>query len=136
VAEMKFSEFCDSIENTEQEQQFLQFMKDDENFGEAKKYLVKAEKIPVVGKVCTALVALSDFDNIAEFRESEYYPQIMDWDITYDPEAKSLSLNPGEAQMKQVKKAAMVFGIVVAVIATLVVFLKICRCRKRKLQTL
>ena len=128
---MKFSEFCDSIENTEQEQQFLQFMKDDENFGEAKKYLVKAEKIPVVGKVCTALMALSDYDSIAEFKESEYYPQIMDWNITFDPEAKSLSLNPGEAQMKQVKKAAMVFGIVVAVIAAIVLIRKFC-CRKKK----
>ena len=132
---MKFSEFCDSVENTEQEQQFLQFMKEDENFGEAKKHLVKAEKIPVVGKVCTALVALSDYDSIAEFRESEYYPQIMDWDITYDPEAKSLSLNPGEVQMKQIKKAATVFGIVVAVLVALVLVLKFCRCKKKALKS-
>ena len=123
---MKFSEFCDSIENTEQEQQFLQYLKDDDGFGQAKQHLEKAKKIPVVGKVCMALVALSDFDSIAEFKASEYYPQIMDWDITFDSEAKSLSLNLSDAQKK---KAAKVFFVVAAVVAALLIFLKVRRCK-------
>jgi len=125
---MKFSEFCDTIENTEQEQQFLQFLKEDADFNEVKENLEKVKKIPVLGKICKAMVALVDSESIAEFRESEYYPQFMDWNITFDPDAKNLSLSPGDAQKK---KAVKIFSIVAAVIAVLLLVRKFPRRKKK-----
>jgi len=125
---MKFSEFCDVIENTEQEQQFLQFLKEDADFSEVKENLENVKNIPVLGKICMAMVALLDSESIAEFRESEYYPQFMDWNITFDADAKSLSLTPGDAQ---IKKAVKVLSIIFAVITVLLLVRKL-RRRKKK----
>jgi len=128
---MKFSEFCDSIENTEQEQQFLQYVK--EEYRETKEAIedensaAAIKRIPFVGKMVFALAALADCESLAEFRESEYYPVLVDdWDASYDPDTGKFSLG---ASAKVKKQAAKIFFVVVGIIAVLLIF---CKIRRRK----
>jgi len=128
---MKFSEFCDMTENTEQEQPFLQFVrethKDVIDAMEEENAAAAIKRVPFVGKWCAAVAALSNAESLAEFRQSEHYPFVMDWDVTFDPDTNKFSLSGVSAEQR--KKAAMVFGIVVAVIAALLIF---CKIRRRK----
>ena len=76
---MKFSQFCDMVENTEQEQQFLQFLKKDET----RKALKQVSATPILGKgkLFTAIGALANAESIASFRQSGHYRHIMNWNI-------------------------------------------------------
>ena len=106
---MRFSKYCDMVENTEQEQQLLQFLKEDE-MQTAKQALAKIVRFPFVGKLCAALVALIDTDSLAEFRQSSHYHSIKDFNIDFDYEKRDLDIDPGDEQMAQIKKVLLMIG--------------------------
>lgn len=125
---MKFSKFCDMVENTEQEQQFMQLLKKDED--ELRKALKKAAamRIPVVAKLLAAICALIDAENVAAFRQSKHYRYIMNWDIDVNYDAGSLSISPSDEQKKKLIKILSIVG---AGLALLLLCRKCCRRRKR-----
>jgi len=121
---MRFSQFCDMAENTEQEQQLLQFFKNDE---QVEKIFSKMTCIPVVGKLCKSLLAMGDYESISAFRQSEHYDPIKDWNFAVDFDKKSLSLTPNDEQKK---KAINILIIIIAVIMVLKMYRKICNRKK------
>ena len=123
---MRFSQFCDQAENTEQEQQLLQFFQQDD-MKEAETGFKKFTRIPIVGKIFAAVVALRDYDSIADFRESEHYRNIKDWDFSVDFEKKSLLIRPNEEQRR---KALKILAIVGGVTTLIIMFRKLC-CRRK-----
>ena len=123
---MKFSQFCDIAENTEQEQQLLQMLKKDD-MKEFKKIMAKMRRIPVIGKLFAAILALSKSENIAEFRQTEHYPNIKNWDFKVDFDKGSLSINPSDIQKKKMINVLAVIGVVITV---LLICRKLC-CRKK-----
>jgi len=123
---MKFSQFCDIAENTEQEQQLLQMLKKDD-MKEFKKIMAKMRRIPVIGKLFAAILALSKSENIAEFRQTEHYPNIKNWDFKVDFDKGSLSINPSDIQKK---KMINVLAVICVVITVLLICRKLC-CRKK-----
>ena len=120
---MKFSEYCDKIENTNEEQQLLEFMRTDDSMQEAWDVLEKYQHIPVFGKVITALGELSECENIAAFRESRHYPHLMNWDLRFDAQKGSFSLSPGPDHLRIVKT---VFAVIGAGLLVLFVCRKLC----------
>jgi len=123
---MKFSQLCDTVENTEQEQQLLQFLKQDD-MQEAEKVFAKMARAPFMGKLFASLIALSDYESIAAYRQSEYYDNIKDWDFKIDFDKKSLYIGPNDEQKKTALKALAVIGIVITLI---VLFRKLRRLGK------
>jgi hypothetical protein len=121
---MEFAQFCDMVENTEQEQQLFQLFKENE---EEMSQLEnsKLKYIPVIGKVCTALTELSKSESIASFKKSEYYPYIMNWDIKVDYDTGSLALTPGTVHKKIIVKTLAV----VVVVTTLLLLCRKSCCR-------
>lgn len=114
---MLLTDYLDSIENTEQEQKFLQ------EISELKEPFEQASKVPVVGKLMKALVALGDSESIEEFKQSAHYAGIKGYDITFNDKGH-FSINPGA---EQGKKAAIIF---VAIVAGLLL-LWLCLRRRR-----
>ena len=112
---MRFSQFCDQAENTGQEQQLLQFLQQDE-MKEAEKAFRKLTRIPIIGKLFAALVAMSNYDSIADFRQSEHYRNIKDWNFSVDFEENRLSISPNEEQRRKIIKTVVLFGAVTALI--------------------
>ena len=123
---MKFSEFCDIAENTEQEQQLLQFFKQDD-MQEAEKVFAKLTYVPIVGKLFAAVIALGNYESIADFKQSEHYDHIKDWNFDVDFDKRSLNITPNNAQKK---KALKVLAIIFTVIMLMVLFRKL-RCRSK-----
>ena len=123
---MKFSEFCDMAENTEQEQQLLQFFKQD-GMEDAEKVFVKMAHIPVIGKIFTALVALGNYKSIAAFRQSRHYQNLRNWNVDIDFDKRSLMIN---ASAEQKRKAMKILAAVSAGIALLVICRRLC-CRRK-----
>ena len=122
---MIFSEYLDSIENTEQEQQLLgQFTKTAAEIQEG------VNEAPIMGKIkiIGALLALGSVESIEAFRQSEYYDYLKDWEISVkDLEKGHFSLYPGAAQRKKI------FAIAGAVVLAIVLFVWCCKRRcKRK----
>ena len=122
---MRFSQFCDMAENTEQEQQFFQFLKQDFVQDPMREHSAKLKCIPIIGKVLTAIFALAKSENIAEFRQSRHYRHLMNWDVKFD--GNNLEINTSDVQKKKVLKILAVIG---AVLAILVICRKCC-CRKK-----
>ena len=122
---MKFSQFCDKAENTEQEQQLLQFLKQDD-MEPAEKVFTKLARAPVVGKLFAAVTALGEYDSIAAFKQSEHFQHIKNWNFAIDFDKKSMFITPNETQ---IRKALKVFAIIGAVVALIVICRKHC-CRK------
>ena len=129
---MKFSDYCDTFENTDDEQRLLQFLEKGD-LKEAKKVFSKLAGIPVIGKLFAALTALSDYESIAAFKASGHYENIKDWDFKIDLDKRSLSINPNEEQKKKFVK---VVKIVAAVITIIIICRKIRRRGKRKAKIL
>ena len=113
---MKFSDYCDKIENTPEEQELLEFMRNDASMQEAWEVFEKMQHVPVLGKVLTALDVLSESESIAAFRETEHYPNLMNWNISFDAEKCHFSLSPGPKHMEVIKGIAAVIGLVVALL--------------------
>ena len=122
---MRFSQFCDVAENTEQEQQLLQFFKQDD-MGPVESVFAKMSNVPIIGKLFTALIALSNYDSIAAFKQSEYYQNLKDWNFDIDFDKKSLYIRPNDEQLK---KALKILAIIGAIIALIVICRKCC-CKK------
>ena len=123
---MRFSEFCDMAENTEQEQQLLQFFKQG-GMEIPKKIFARMSYIPIMGKVFTALIAIGNYKSIAEFRQTAHYRNLMNWNFAIDFDKKNLSINPNDEQIKKARKIMLAIAIGVAL---LVICRKLC-CRKK-----
>ena len=124
---MRFSQFCDTAENTEQEQQLFQLVKDDD-FKQAEKALAWLTRLPFFGNLFAAIVALGSYESIAEYRKSRHYDHIKDFDFKVDFEKKSLAVGPTEEQKK---KALQIVAMIGAAIALIVILRKLCcRCKK------
>ena len=114
---MKFTEFLDNVENTEQEGELLA------QIGKMENELAQATQIPVVGKTIKALLAINEVGSITEFKETEHYAALEGWDCKIDFEKGAFSLYPGAAMRKKALK------IVVIVLVGLFLF---CRWRKKR----
>jgi len=123
---MRFSQFCDMVENTEQEQQLLQFLKQDD-MKQAEKVFVKLARFPIMGKRFTALTALGNYENLAAFKQSEHYNHIKDWSFAIDFDKKSLYISPNDEQKKKALKILAIIGIVITLI---MISRKFCNRRK------
>ena len=123
---MRFSQFCDTAENTEQEQQLLQFMKKDD-MKEVEKVFAKLAHFPIIGKIISAVVAMGNYESIAAFKETTHYENIKDWDFKIDFDKNSLMIGPNEEQKKKAKK-------IIALIAAIIMLVALCRklCRLTK----
>ena len=100
---MRFSQFCDITENTEQEQQLLQFLKQD-NMKQAEKAFTKLTRVPVIGNLFAAVIALSNYESIAAYKQSEHYQHIKDWNFAIDFDKKGLFITPDDEQKKKALK--------------------------------
>jgi len=127
---MRFSEYCETVENTEQEQQLLQFMKQDK-MKDAEKVFEKLSRIPVVGKLFSAVIALGDYESIEAYKQSEHYDNIKDWRFTIDYDKNSLSIGMNEEQQKKALKVLAIFGAII----TLIVIARKLGCCKNKERT-
>jgi len=125
---MRFSQFCETAENTEQEQQLLQFMNQDK-MKQAEKAFTKLTRVPIVGNLFAALLAMGNYDSIAEYKQSEHYDHIKDWEFKIDFEKNSLAVGPNDEQKK---KALRIFAIISAVITLIVICRKFCCCCKKE----
>ena len=127
---MKFSEYCDMVENTENDQQLIQYFREMEEMDTIKNALLKAQRIPVVGKACVAIVALTEAESLAAFKETEHYQLIKDWNFNFDPEAKTFSFNPSSEQMQKAMKVMRIVSIVLSVVTLTLLCRKLCRRKK------
>ena len=124
---MRFSEYCETVENTEQEQQLLQFMKQDK-MKDAEKVFEKLSRIPIIGKLFSAVVALSNYESIAAYKQSEHYDNIKNWKFAIDYDKNSMSIGMNEEQQKKVLKVLAIFGAII----TLIVIARKLGCCKNK----
>jgi len=115
---MLFTDYLDSIKNTEKETHFL------EKLAETKNDLAQATEVPVVGKLMKSLVALSDYSCVETFEQSEHYNHIVGWDIDVNEETGNFNIYPGAQQRK---KIFVVFAAVCAGILGLWLTFKCCR---------
>ena len=102
---MLFTEFLDSVANTEQEARFF------EELAKVKDELAQAARAPFVGKMIRALVALSDYGSIEVFKHSEHYPNIEGWDADINFETGAFSIYPGAEQRKTIFKVMVCIGV-------------------------
>jgi len=126
---MRFAEFCDMAENTEQEQQLLQYFKQEE-LKESEQAFAKMSHIPFIGKMFTALIALSNYKSIAAFRKSRHYRHIMNYYFNIDFENRNLSINASDMQKKKIKKVAKIIAAISVGVALLAICRKLCCCKK------
>ena len=124
-SKMRFSQFCDQVENTEQEQQLLQFFQQDD-MKETESVFSRMSRIPIIGKLFAAVVALGSYESIADFRQSEHYRNIKDWNFTIDFDKKNLFIRPNEEQRKKAIKTLALTG---AAITLIMVYWKLCCCK-------
>ena len=123
---MKFSDYCDMIENTEKEQELFDFMNTDQSMQEAWDVLEKMQDVPVLGKIITALGELAECNSIAAFKETEHYAVLANWNLHFDAEKGEFSLSPGP---KHLAVAKCVLAAIVACIVLCVVCRKCCKRR-------
>ena len=102
---MLLTEYLNSIENTEQDQLFLQ------KLSEIKNDIGQAAKMPFIGKLIRALMAMGDSESIKEFKQSEHYENIAGFNITVsDLEKGHFSIYPGAAHGKKIAKVLAIAG--------------------------
>jgi len=126
VIALRFSQFCDLAENTEQEQQLLQFLKQDD-MKQVEKVFTKLTRVPIIGKLLAAVIALGNYESIAAFKQSEHYQNIKNWNFSINFDKKSLIISPNDVQIKKALK-------VLAIIGTVITLIMVCRklCCRRK----
>lgn len=122
---MLLTEFLDSAANTEQEARLFEELAKIDDLANIKDGLAQATKIPFVGKLIKALVALYDYGSIEAFKQSEYYPDIEGWDCYIDLDKGHISIYPGAEQRKKIFK-------VMAIIGAGLLFLWLCRRYRRR----
>jgi len=123
---MKFSQFCEAAENTEQEMQLLQFLKEGE-MKQVEQIMAKMARVPVVGKFCAAIVALINCDSIAEFKQSTHYRHLKNFDFTFDYDKRNLLITLNDAQKEKIKKVLAVVGVSTTL---LILYRKFCNKKK------
>jgi len=123
---MKFSQFCEEAENTEKEQQLLQFLKEDE-MRQVEQIMAKMARVPIIGKSCTAVIALINCDSLAEFKRSAHYKHLMNFNFTFDFDQRDLFITPSDAQIKNIVKVLAVIG---ASTTLLILYRKFCSRKK------
>ena len=111
---MSFVEFLNQIEGTEQEQQLYEEI--EKIKGQVGENLDQTMKIPVVGKLFGAILALAEIGSIAEFKESEHYAAVHGWDCKIDLEKGSFNLYPGPEMRKQLFKVLIIVGVAIFLI--------------------
>jgi len=102
---MLFTEYLDSVENTEQETRFF------EELAKTRDDLSQAVDVPIVGKLIKALVTLSDLGSITEFKQTGHYHSIEGWDISINLETGNFSIYPGAEHRKKIFKVLAAIGI-------------------------
>ena len=122
---MRFSQFCDIAENTEQEQQLLKFLKQDK-MKQAEKVFTKLTRVPIFGSLFAALIALGNYESIAAYKQSEHYRHIKDWNFKIDFHKNSLSISPNDEQKKKAQRFLAITG---SVIVLIIICRKLC-CRR------
>ena len=120
---MTFAQYCDMVESTEQEQQLLDYMRSSDDFNQLDEVVEKLKFIPIAGKVLVALSALGKVESIAEFRQTQHYRHLMNWEFTFD---NGISLSPGEVHRKKALKVLAVIGVVLGFL----LLRRILRCKK------
>jgi len=115
---MLFTEFLDSVANTEDEARFF------EELDKVMEHLEQATNIPVVGKLIKAIAVLGELRSIEAFKETEHYQSIEGWDIYVDLDKGLLSIYPGAEQRK---KIFTVMACIAAGIFLLWLCIKCCR---------
>ena len=105
---MLVSKYLDSIEGTEKEPILLKSLIE---LAEDKDVAQLLDK-PLIGKLLSALVALSGSDSIEDFRQTEHYENIKDWGITvFDLEKGYYSIHPGPKHMKMIFAVMAIAGV-------------------------
>jgi len=123
---MKFSQYCDQAENTEQEQKLLKFFKQDD-MSIVEKIFAKFSCVPIMGRVFSALNAMGDYESIAEFKKSEHYQNLKNWNFNINYDRKSLYITPTDEQRRKALKIFAIIGIIISLIA---ICYKMGCCRK------
>ena len=112
---MKLSKYLDSIQNTENEELFLQKLSD------INKDLVKATGVPFIGKKIHSVITLGNAKSIGDFKQTHHFEVIKDWSI-YVPDLKNgqiyLNYFPTEA------KILLSIFVIAAVVMTVLRILK------------
>ncbi|MCL2217574.1 MAG: hypothetical protein FWB91_11235 [Defluviitaleaceae bacterium] len=117
---MLFTEYLDSVENTDDEARLL------EEIAKFKDDLAQAVSVPLVGKIVRAIAALGELGSIEAFKQSEHYHYIEGWDASIDLDKGMFSLYPGAEQRKTILK-------ILAFIGAGIFFLWLfCKCKRRK----
>jgi len=119
---MLLTDYLDEIQGTQQETDFIEKL----NQPEIKQAFTAASKVPVVGKMMAALVALADC-SIGEIKDSSHYAALEGYEIKIDPNTDGFSIMPGSAMKKQM---LIIAGVVVAIIAAFIIWRKIRKKRK------
>jgi len=102
---MIFSEYLDSVENTEQESKLI------EQLGMIKDGAAWVVRIPLIGKSINALIALADSENIEAFKQSEHYSYLKDWNVTvFDHESAAISISPSDKIKGKIAKVLVLVG--------------------------
>jgi len=104
---MVISKYLDSVEGTEKEAMLISGMV---KLTEEEAIIQLMDK-PGVGKIFTALAALGNSECIADFKQTEHYGNIKDWNITvFDLEKGFISINPGPKHLKMAFTVAAIAG--------------------------
>ncbi|MCL2284786.1 MAG: hypothetical protein FWC32_00305 [Firmicutes bacterium] len=125
---MKFSEYCNMVEGSEQEQQLLTFLKQDKMQGIIQDS-VKAKRVPIIGKVVTAVEVLAGSESIFAFKNSAHYKYLMNWELNFDPAKDKFYLTLSEVQKEKIRD---VLSFSFSVISFLLLYRKIRRREKKQ----
>jgi len=104
---MLFTEYLDSVENTDKEARLF------EEINKLKSDLEQATSVPVVGKLITSLIALGDSGSIEAFKQTEHYHSFEGWDVLIDLDKGIFSIYPGAEFRKKIFGVLAVIGVVV-----------------------
>jgi len=95
---------------------------------QVEKVFSKLTRLPIIGKLLAAVVALGNYDSIAAFKQSGHYQHLKNWNFAIDFDKKSMSISPNEEQKR---KAIKVLAIIGAIIALIAICRKYCCCCKK-----
>ena len=118
---MKISKYLVSIQNTEDEELFLQ------NLSELNKQLAKATSVPFIGKKLLSVIALGNAESIDDFKQTHHYEVIKDWGI-YVPD-----LTNGQIYLNYFPVEAKIMLSVLAIVAVVMAVRRISKKRNHRL---
>jgi len=104
MAKMLFADYLQSIEGTEQEQEFFDNLKE---LGTALEET--PPNIPIAGKLVNAMKVLCECSDVAEFTGKDEYHVLAGWNITLG-DGVSFNLTPGPEHKKKIFKVLAIIG--------------------------